>query len=67
VTWVNWKLVSIYLKIVLISVQDRCINWNEHTIGSEIILGTNAELLGDAGKIEACFSLFGDCANLDTR
>jgi hypothetical protein len=25
------------------------------------------ELLGDVGPLEACFSLFGHCVNLDTR
>jgi hypothetical protein len=37
----QWKLVSVCLKIVLILAQDRCIDWDEHTIGSEIIFGTN--------------------------
>jgi hypothetical protein len=37
VTWVKWKLVSVYLEIVLISAQDRCMVWDKRTIGSEII------------------------------
>jgi hypothetical protein len=40
VIWVKWKLVSVHLEIVLISVQDMCMLWDEHIIGSEIILGT---------------------------
>jgi hypothetical protein len=64
---VKWKLVSVHLETVLI--------W--HKIGVQI--GTNIplaqksfwaqtmELLSDAGKMEAHFGPFGDCANLDTR
>jgi hypothetical protein len=40
-TWVKSKLVSFHLKIVLILVQNRCTDWDEHTIGLEIFLGTN--------------------------
>jgi hypothetical protein len=38
--WVEWKLVSVYLEIVLISTQDRFTVCAECTIGMEIILGT---------------------------
>jgi hypothetical protein len=31
---------SFHLERVLILVQNRCMNWDEHTIGSEIILDT---------------------------
>jgi hypothetical protein len=34
----KWKLVSVRLEIVLILMQDRCIVYTEHTIGSEIVL-----------------------------
>jgi hypothetical protein len=34
----KWKLVLVYLEIVLIVMQDRCTVCAEHTIGSEIIL-----------------------------
>jgi hypothetical protein len=68
VTWDKWKLVSVHLETVLNSTQDRCIDWDEHAIGLKIILGSNnGTPLGDAGQIEARFSLFGDSANLDTR
>jgi hypothetical protein len=40
VIWVKWKLLSVYLEIVLILVQDRCPEWDKHTIGFEIILST---------------------------
>jgi hypothetical protein len=55
------------LEIVLTSTQDKCTDWDEHTIVSETILGTNDSTLGDAGQMEARFGLFGDCAILDTR
>jgi hypothetical protein len=38
VIYVNWKLVLVYLEIVLVSVQDRCTVCAEGTIGLEIIL-----------------------------
>ena len=38
--WVKWKLVLVYLEIVLISAQVRCKVYVERTIGSEIILDT---------------------------
>jgi hypothetical protein len=34
----KWKLVSVHLEIVLILMQDRCIVFDERTIGLEIIL-----------------------------
>jgi hypothetical protein len=34
------KLVSVHLEIVLISMQDSCTVWDEHTIGIENVLGT---------------------------
>ena len=38
VTWIKWKLVSVYLEIVLISAQDRCVVGANRTIGSKIFL-----------------------------
>jgi hypothetical protein len=40
VTWVKWKLVLVYLEIVLISVQDRCMVCAKCTTISLIILDT---------------------------
>ena len=37
-TRLKWKLISVHLEIVLIFMQDRCKVWDEHTIGSEIVL-----------------------------
>jgi hypothetical protein len=38
VTRVIWNLVSIYLEVVLLSVQDRCTFCAKCTIGSEMVL-----------------------------
>jgi len=38
VTRLKWKLDSVYLEIVLIWTQDRCMVCAEHTKGSEIVL-----------------------------
>jgi hypothetical protein len=59
-TWLKWKLVSVHLEAVLISAQYRCTDWDEHGIGSEIILGTN-DGTPRLGLMEARFGLFGDC------
>jgi hypothetical protein len=48
---------SFRLEIVLILVQNGCTDWDEHTIGSEIIFDTEMELLGDVGQVKARFSL----------
>jgi hypothetical protein len=37
-TWILWNLISVYLEIVLVSVQDRCRVCAKHTRGSELIL-----------------------------
>jgi hypothetical protein len=39
VTRLRWKVISVYLEIVLILMQYRCMVCAEGTIGSEIILG----------------------------
>jgi hypothetical protein len=36
--WVRWDLVSVYLEIVLVSVQERCTVCAEHNIGLGIVL-----------------------------
>ena len=54
---VLWNLVSVCWEPV--SVQDRCTVGAEHTIGSEIVLDTPDELLGDMGHVETCFSPLG--------
>jgi hypothetical protein len=36
--WVVWSLVLVHLETVLVSVQDRCTVYTEHTIGIKIVL-----------------------------
>jgi hypothetical protein len=62
--WVKRNLVSVYLEIVLISAQDRCIICVVCTSGMEIILGTLMVHQGDMGKVEAHFGPFGDSVSL---
>jgi hypothetical protein len=56
------NLVSVYLEIVLVSVQDRCTVCAKRTIGLEIILDK-----ADGTQVEARFGPIGDSANLDAR
>ena len=63
-TWVKWKLVSIHLEIVLVSVQVRCTVCAKHTIGSAFVLDV---LLGDEAKMEARFGPFGDSVSVGAR
>ena len=52
-------LISVRLEIVLILTQDRSMVCIERTIGSEIVLETPDELLGDVGHLESRFFPFG--------
>ena len=49
-TRLKWKLVSVYLEIVLMLTQDRCTVCAEQV--SEIILNTPDGTLGDVGHVE---------------
>ena len=62
-----WKLVSVRLEIVLVSVQDRCTVCTKRTIGLDINFKAPMVLLGDEAQVEPHFSLFGDSSNLDAR
>jgi len=62
-----WKLVSVRLEIVLVSVQDRCTVCAKCTIGLDIDFNAPMVLLGDEAQVEARFSPFGDSSNLDAR
>jgi hypothetical protein len=64
---VKYKLVSICLKIVLISAQDRCTVCAEYSTGMEIILGNPMVLMGDVCQVEARFHPFGDSINIGAR
>jgi hypothetical protein len=67
VTWVKWKLISVHFERMLISTEDRCTVCNECSMGMEIFLGRQMELLGDMSQMEACFGLYGDSVNLGAR
>ena len=62
-----WKLVSVRLETVLVSVQDRCTVCAKRTIGLDIDFNAPIVLLSDEAQVEARFSPFGDSSNLDTR
>ena len=66
-TWVKWNLNSFLMKIVLVSVQDRCMVCAICSIGLQIVLDPPLVPLDDEAQVEACFALFGDSANLDAR
>ena len=59
--------VLVRLKIVLESVQDRCMVCAKHTTGSETILDVPMVLLGDEAQVEARLGPFGDSATPDAR
>ena len=58
--------VSVRLKMVLESVQDRCMVCAKRTNGSETVLDAPMVLLGDEAQVQAHFVPFGDSANLDS-
>ena len=63
----KWKLISVLSDIVLILTQDRSMVCTERNIGSEIILDTPDELLGDMRHVESHFFLFGDIVCVGAR
>jgi hypothetical protein len=65
--YVKWKLVSVRLEIVLVSVHDRCTICTEHIIGLEIMLTQLMVLLCDVGQVETHFGPFRDRVHLDAR
>ena len=65
--WAMWNLVSVYLEVVLVSVQDRCTVSAKRTIGSETFWTRPMVLLGDEPQVEARFGPFGDIANPNAR
>jgi hypothetical protein len=65
--WVIWNLISDYLEIVLVSVQDRCTVCAERTMSSKIILDTPEEQLRDMGQVESPFDPFGDSVCISAR
>ena len=66
-TWVRWNISSFRLETVLVSVQDRLMVCVKRTISSEIIFDSADGTTSDEPQVEACFSPFGDSANLVIR
>jgi hypothetical protein len=67
VTWINWKLVLVYLEIVLILTQDRGTVCGERTMGSEIVLDTPDGTPRYEGHVESRFSPFADVVSVGVR
>ena len=59
--------VSVHFEMVLVSVQDRCMVYAKHTIGSETVLDALMVLLGYEAQVQARFGLFRDSTSLDAR
>ena len=56
---------SVYLEMVLVSLQDRCTVCAKRTIGLETVLDALMVLLGDEAQVQAHFGLLTDSDNLD--
>jgi hypothetical protein len=65
--WVMGNLISVYLDIVLVSVQDRCMICAKRTMSSKIILDTPEEHHGDMGHVESHFEPFADSVSIGAR
>ena len=63
----KWKLNLVYLEIVLILTQDRCMVFAESTTGSELVLESPDGLLGDVNHVEPRFSPFRDSVSVGAR
>ena len=60
-------LVLVYLEILLIFTQDRCMVCTERTTGSKISWTHLMELLGEGDHVESCFGLFGASVSVSAR
>jgi hypothetical protein len=67
VTRLKWILVSVYLEIVLILTQDRCMVCAERTIGSKLLWTHPIEHLGGVGHVESYFGPFRDGVSIGAR
>jgi hypothetical protein len=66
-TRLKWKLVSVYLEIVLILMEDRCLVWPNMPLARKLFWTHPMELLGDVGHVESHFGLFGDSVSVGER
>jgi hypothetical protein len=60
-----WNLVSVYLEMVLVSVQYRCTVCAECTTGLKIVLDAADGAPSDEAQVEAHFGPFAGSANLN--
>ena len=59
--------VSIRLKMVLVSLQDRCKVCAKHIVAQKSFWTHPMELLGDVGHVESHFDPFGDGVSVGAR
>ena len=64
---IGLEIILIHLETVLVLVQDWCTVCCKHTVAQKSFWMLQMVLLGDEAQVEACFGLFGDSANLDSR
>jgi hypothetical protein len=64
--WVVWNLILGRLEIVLVSVQYRARFAPNVPLAQKSFWTHPMILLDDEAQVEACLSLFGDSANVDT-
>jgi hypothetical protein len=68
VTQAMWNLVLVRLETMLVSMQDTRTIFAPNVLEARKSFWTHMmELLGGEAQVEACFDLFLDSANLDTR
>ena len=61
------NLVLVLFEIVLVSVQDSCTVYANHTIVSGIVLDAPDGTAGDEAQLKDHFGPFGDSGNIDAR
>ena len=60
-----WNLVSVRLEIVLVSVQDRCMDWPNVPLAQKSFWTHPMVPLAYEAQVDARFGPFGDSANVD--
>jgi hypothetical protein len=60
-------LTSVYLEIVLILMQDRCMVCHERTQALKSFWMHPMELLGAVGLVKSCFGSFGNSVSVGAR
>jgi hypothetical protein len=60
----QWKLGSVRLEMGLVLMHDWCTVCTECTIGSQIVFDAPDGLISDMGRVDSCFSPFGDSVSI---